>query len=93
MAKEDEQAYPSQTADRYIVRFPEGMRDRLKDAAAANNRSMNAEIVARLQESFEAPAPVTVASRVVVETDKGARWGRLVRLPDGRLDFIPEDME
>jgi hypothetical protein len=31
-----------------MVRFPAGMRDRLKTAAADNNRSMNAEIVSRL---------------------------------------------
>lgn len=43
-----------QDQDRYIVRFPDGMRDRLKDAAASNKRSMNAEIVARLEASFEA---------------------------------------
>ena len=29
------------------------MRDRLKDVAAKNNRSMNAEIVARLEQSFD----------------------------------------
>lgn len=47
-----EKIYPSEEQERFIVRFPDGMRDRLKEAAAANNRSMNAEIVARLQESF-----------------------------------------
>lgn len=45
-------AYPSQTQDRYIVRFPDGMRDQIAEAAKANNRSMNAEIVARLEASF-----------------------------------------
>ena len=45
-------SYPSDKADQYIVRFPDGLRDRLKDEAAKNNRSMNAEIVARLEESF-----------------------------------------
>lgn len=45
----------SQDADKYIVRFPSGMRDRIKAAAAANGRSLNAEIVQRLQASFEAP--------------------------------------
>src|SRR5690606_18288108 len=40
---------PSQKLDQYIVRLPDGMRDRLKAAAAANNRSMNAEIVSRLE--------------------------------------------
>lgn len=43
-----------QTADKYILRFPDGMRDRIAEAAKTNNRSMNAEIVARLDASFEA---------------------------------------
>lgn len=43
---------PSRTAEQFVVRFPEGMRDRIKEAAEANNRSMNAEIVARLDASF-----------------------------------------
>lgn len=45
-----------QTEDKYVVRFPEGMRDRLKAEAAKNNRSLNAEIVARLEASFDATA-------------------------------------
>lgn len=44
---------PSRQKDQYIVRFPDGMRDRLKEEAAKNNRSMNAEILARLEESFD----------------------------------------
>lgn len=44
-------------ADKFIVRLPEGMRDRIAEAAKGNNRSMNAEIVARLQQSFEAGPP------------------------------------
>lgn len=42
----------SRKLDQYIVRFPDGLRDRVKDAAEASGRSMNAEIVARLTESF-----------------------------------------
>lgn len=53
MANDDDQRFPSQTADKYVVRFPEGMRDRIAEAAKANNRSMNAEIVARLDGSFK----------------------------------------
>ncbi|WP_375597562.1 Arc family DNA-binding protein [Devosia sp. Naph2] len=41
--------YPSDIADRFIVRLPEGMRERLKDEAAKNGRSMNSEIVSRLE--------------------------------------------
>lgn len=40
--------------DQYQLRFPPGMRDALKAAAEENQRSMNAEIVARLQISMEA---------------------------------------
>ena len=40
MAKENRR-YP----DQYIVRFPDGMRDKLKKAAKENNRSLNAEII------------------------------------------------
>ena len=47
---------PSDEADKYIVRLPEGMRERIKAAAEANNRTMNAEIVARLQASFNKPS-------------------------------------
>ena len=36
-------------ADGFMLRFPEGMRERIKAAADASNRSMNSEIVARLE--------------------------------------------
>lgn len=42
-----------QNADKYIVRFPEGLRQRLKEAAQENGRSLNAEIVQRLIDSFD----------------------------------------
>ncbi|MFC4731735.1 Arc family DNA-binding protein [Salipiger abyssi] len=46
-----------QFKDRYMLRLPDGMRDRIKLAAEANGRSMNSEIVAVLEEKF--PAPIT----------------------------------
>lgn len=48
---------PSQTQDKFIVRLPDGMREQISEAAAANNRSMTAEIVARLAWSFEQAHP------------------------------------
>lgn len=51
----NESKYPSEAADRFQVRLPDGMRDRIKAAAEANNRSMNAEIVAVLEEKYPAP--------------------------------------
>ena len=45
--------YPSETQDRFLVRFPEGMRAKIAELSKANNRSMNAEIIARLQASLD----------------------------------------
>jgi len=45
----------SKKPDQFIVRLPDGMRDRIKAAAEDNNRSMNAEIVATLQEAYPTP--------------------------------------
>ncbi len=46
-------AYPSDKQDQYMIRFPDGMRDRIKEAAEDVGRSMNQEIVARLESSFD----------------------------------------
>lgn len=45
--------FPSDSADKFVVRFPRGMRDQISEAAKANNRTMNAEVVARLESSFD----------------------------------------
>ena len=42
-------------SDKFMLRFPDGMRDRLKEAAHASGRSMNAEIIARLAATLEQP--------------------------------------
>lgn len=43
----------SRGSEQAMIRLPDGMRDRLKDEAVKNGRSMNAEIVARLEGSFD----------------------------------------
>lgn len=42
----------SRDLNKFLVRMPDGMRDRIAEEAKANNRSMNSEIVARLEASF-----------------------------------------
>lgn len=37
---------------KFVLRLPEGMRDRIASAAKENGRSMNAEIVTRIEISF-----------------------------------------
>lgn len=38
-----------QGSDKFMLRLPDGMRDEIKAAALLNERSMNTEIIARLQ--------------------------------------------
>ncbi len=53
---------PSPDRDKFIIRLPNGMRDQIKDAADANNRTMTAEIVARLRQTFGETEPATDTS-------------------------------
>lgn len=43
--------------DKFMLRLPKGMRERIKSAADANGRSMNSEIVAALYDWFPEPTP------------------------------------
>jgi hypothetical protein len=43
---------PSRQQDQFVLRMPQGMRERVALEAKTNNRSMNAEIIARLDASF-----------------------------------------
>jgi hypothetical protein len=45
--------YSSRTADKFVVRMPKGMRDRIAQTAKAYHRSMNSEIVSRLESSLK----------------------------------------
>ena len=49
--------HPAKDRDKFLVRLPDGMRDRLAVAAALNKQSMTAEIVARLEASFAQEDP------------------------------------
>lgn len=44
--------YPSQTQDKFTVRFPDGMRDEIAARAERNGRSMNSEIVQILDDAL-----------------------------------------
>jgi hypothetical protein len=47
----------AQNQDKFIVRLPDGLRDRIRLAAETNHRSMNAEVVALLEENYPVPIP------------------------------------
>lgn len=90
-----------QDQDKYVVRFPEGMRDRLKAAAGENNRSLNQEIIARLDQSFGIPgvfdrlaadqfAAASTYKRAEVERDIAEVLEK--HFPSPPLEMSPEQM-
>lgn len=52
-SKSETTSYDSRTADKFVVRLPEGLRERISQAAQVNHRSMNGEIVARIDGSLD----------------------------------------
>jgi len=44
--------YSSRTADKFVIRLPDGMRERIAEVARTHHRSMNSEIIARLEQSL-----------------------------------------
>lgn len=68
--------YPSRQLDKFMVRFPPGIRDEIAQAAEENNRSMNAEVVARLERSLDVDRRLRGIAeedpvRVIVATAEG----------------------
>lgn len=46
-------SYNSRTADKFVVRLPDGLRESINQVAEKNHRSMNGEIVARIDGSLD----------------------------------------
>lgn len=44
--------YSSRTADKFVLRLPDGMRERICEVARNQHRSMNSEIISRLEASL-----------------------------------------
>jgi len=55
-------AYTSRTADKFVVHLPSGMRDRIAEVARNNHRSMNSEIIARMEQSLNQEEGVSLDS-------------------------------
>jgi plasmid stability protein len=66
-------------SDKFMLRLPEGVRDRIKVVADANSRSMNAEIVATLVEKYPAKGSLDDLATALARTFQ--RLG--VHLPTG----------
>jgi hypothetical protein len=61
-----------QAGEKYLIRFPEGLRDRIASAAKDNSRSMNAEIVARIERTFaESERDATIEQTKALLSNEG----------------------
>lgn len=83
---------PGQGSDAFSVRFPDGMRERIKLAADRNGRSMNAEIIATLAEHYPPPrADVSsldgLIHYLISSADRAEQIGRLAEV-NARLDAM-----
>lgn len=82
--------YPSQTADRFQIRFTDGLHERIKRAAAENNRSMNSELNFRLEASFAAAAKLYPGVAALldkhIEAEVSARLAKIAQAIEGRTD-------
>lgn len=56
-----------------MLRFPDGMRERIAHTAQANNRTMNAEIISRLQGSFDFIASLPLMVQDAIEDTAAAK--------------------
>lgn len=83
----EREAYPSEKADKFLLRLPDGMRDKLKQSAKAASRTMNAEVVARLEGSFTGLPAASGAAPVMSHKD-------FLVVSDARelLDKIPAEL-
>jgi hypothetical protein len=82
------QPYPSSTAERIIVRLPDGMRDRLADLAKLNNRSTNAEVVVALQRWLDGGRSATEPEPLQIILDTSGMptsWAEVSMLLDALL--------
>jgi hypothetical protein len=69
-------------SDKFMLRLSEGMRDQIKAEAERNNRSMNAEILHRLEMSFVSDLP-----------QQHAQASELVRVEEAVLRRLEEVIE
>lgn len=81
-------------SDKFMLRFPDGMREQIAHVAKLNNRSMNAEIVARLEASFSPAANNAFAWAEVARIEaEYAAAGMLYRSINTQLEEARRSLE
>lgn len=68
----------SRGSDQFSLRLPDGLRDRIKEVAEENGRSMNSELIYRLTRIYSAAATegqIGVGSSAAASSNNGALPG------------------
>ena len=64
------QATTNRSSDKFILRLPEGMRDRIAALAREKGRSMNAEVIAALEQYIENDDTIAVLWNKVEDLER-----------------------
>ena len=81
---------PSDLADKFMLRLPDGLRERIAGVAKANGRSMNAEIVRTLENAYPHPigkrevvkALETILGRIKSDPSSDLSWHLKILMPE-----------
>lgn len=84
---------PVQPQDKYVLRLPDGLRDRIKAKSELHGRSMNTEIVRVLEREFPEPLPLDSRLRDLLGLFNAVRKvrgheGAINELTDGLLETV-----
>lgn len=88
-----EQDYPSRKLDRFIIRLPDGMRERFKTAAHINGRSMNAEIVLALEAHLEGNGSAVAGGMSLRDYFAGRALTGICAMPNGPIQYEELELE
>lgn len=80
--------YSSRTADKFVLRMPDGMRDQMAELAKNHNRSMNSEMITRLQKSLDEASGESKGVAGSPDTLWNPSLHCLVRTKDGIIGTI-----
>lgn len=91
-----------QSDPQYKLRLPERLRDKIKESASTHNRSMNADIVARLEDSFSGVTNVNefneklqeMAGELIALSTENREMRRLyIEALNSNFDKIPKGLK
>ncbi len=74
----------SRTADKFVVRLPDGLRNKIFDVAGENQRSMNGEIVYRLEQSLRDDQVIATQAELIKLLTR-----RVAELEPATADEVP----